>query len=108
MNQGPLHGALIRQWKEDKLLWIEHNLTAYDGHRVHIEFSPGESELAVLKIVEADKAPPIPDAANGLVLDMLNGSMSNSPESLAEGYQRLFLDVAERLGKDEIGSSERA
>src|SRR5207302_496436 len=42
MIKGPLHGALLREWKDegDRWHWMEHPLAAYKGHRLHVEFSP--------------------------------------------------------------------
>ncbi|HEU5433787.1 MAG TPA: DUF1549 domain-containing protein, partial [Thermomicrobiales bacterium] len=45
MNNGPLHGAFIREWKSgERWQWIEHDLTAYAGRRMHVEFSPRPAE----------------------------------------------------------------
>ena len=42
MNNGPLHGALVREWQAgERFQWIEHDLSAYRGQRVHVEFIPG-------------------------------------------------------------------
>ena len=62
--QGPLHGALVKsynagnQWK-----WVTHDLTDYQGHRLHIEFSPkGDQPIRVSQVVIAPSTPKAPTA----------------------------------------------
>ncbi len=57
---GPLHGALLTEWTDGNKgwRWVRHDLTAYQGHRMHFEFSPsGPGELAIAKVVESDQQP---------------------------------------------------
>ena len=64
--QGPLHGRVVRAWDagDGGYRWIEHDLTDYAGHRVHLEFSPGDGgELALARVVESDDPLPPPDPA---------------------------------------------
>ena len=63
--QGPLHGALLREFKDDRnqWRWVEHPLAAYRGQRVHTEFSPiGPAPLAIAMVVQADAKPELPSA----------------------------------------------
>lgn len=61
MNEGPLHGALTLKWDTGESAgprWISHDLSAYSGHRTHIEFGPdGAAPLEILKVVEWAEAP---------------------------------------------------
>ncbi len=57
---GPLHGALLRDWPDTGKTWrwIAHDLTAYPGHRTHIEFTPnGANDLEIARVVESDHEP---------------------------------------------------
>ena len=108
MNNGPLHAALIRQWKAgDKPQWIEHDLTAYAGRRVHIEFSPRPAEeigagesglLSVAMVVEAEKAPGSLERPHAGLLQALSRQSPTSAEAAAGVYQQVFLGLAERFG----------
>jgi cytochrome c553 len=63
--QGPLHGSLLREFKDDRnqWRWVEHPLAAYRGQRVHTEFSPiGPAPLAIAMVVQADAKPELPAA----------------------------------------------
>ncbi|MFM7103100.1 MAG: DUF1549 domain-containing protein, partial [Verrucomicrobiota bacterium] len=61
MVEGPLHGRLVQAFDAGPAgvaRWVTHDLTDYRGHRVHVEFGPeGESELEVLRVVEAEAVP---------------------------------------------------
>ncbi len=59
MINGPLHGALIREFDtKEKFEWVEHNLSRYAGHDLHMEFVPlGEESLDVAMVVQAGKKP---------------------------------------------------
>jgi mono/diheme cytochrome c family protein len=71
VNAGPLHGALARRFPgDDQPRWIDFDLSAYRGEKVHLEFTPYDadelkpkqsSRLAVRGVVErsdATDAPP--------------------------------------------------
>jgi hypothetical protein len=59
MLEGPLHGALVADFDSaGQLRWVSHNLSAYAGHRVHLELSPlGEQALDLLMVVESPETP---------------------------------------------------
>ena len=59
---GPLHTLLVKEWGfKDGWHWVAQDLSEYKGHRVEIEFSPGnEFDTAISMIVESEKAPPDP------------------------------------------------
>ncbi len=66
INRGPLHGKLVvSSAGPDVWRWVEHDLSAYVGQRVHLEFSPfdakklkpGQSEQFALRgIIERPNA----------------------------------------------------
>ncbi|HEX7448671.1 MAG TPA: PSD1 and planctomycete cytochrome C domain-containing protein [Pirellulales bacterium] len=104
LNNGPLHGAMIREWQAgDRFQWIEHDLSAYAGRRAHVEFTPRSTgdlqtgmspRLAIAQIVEADRMPALPEV--GLPANLLAEANLVSLESLAAAYQQMFLALAER------------
>ncbi|MBM3902438.1 MAG: DUF1553 domain-containing protein [Verrucomicrobia bacterium] len=61
MVTGPLHGQLIGHFDSGPTSaprWVTHDLTAYGGHRTHIEFGPvGDRPLEVLMVVESPEVP---------------------------------------------------
>jgi hypothetical protein len=117
MINGPLHGALVKSWKgTDKFQWIEHDLSAYKGRRVHIEFSPQDpadkdqtpAGLAIRMIVDGDSRPADIDGPNPLLVSLLNDQSITSPETLASAYQRLLTAANDRLAKNAIHNSDNA
>ncbi len=116
---GPLHGAVLREWKGDanKWQWVQHDLTAYAGHHMHFEFSPiGDESLAIARVVDSPNQPALdvqalaerPDGPNRLLVELLAGEAKQSIEALARGYQQLCLQVAEHLAADKIADSAPA
>ncbi len=61
MVEGPLHGQLVKTFDSgpgEGPRWLTHDLSAYAGHRAHIEFGPeGDADLDVLMVVEAGEPP---------------------------------------------------
>ncbi len=118
MNNGPLHGALIGEWKAgDRFQWIEQNLSAYAGHRLHIEFSPrpaselaaAESpQLAIAMIVEADHPPAPLERPHQALLQAISSNGSLSPENVAQAYEQTVLRAAERFGAQNDEASAAA
>jgi hypothetical protein len=77
MIRGPLHAALLREWKAegDHWHWVEHPLAAYKGHRLHVEFSPAASgELEFAMVVQSAEKPPLPELTSRLLLAALHGA----------------------------------
>jgi len=64
---GPLHGALLREFKHDKpheWHWVGHSLEGYRGHRLHLEFSPADdAECGIAMVVQQDSSPALPSTA---------------------------------------------
>jgi hypothetical protein len=93
MVNGPLHGQLVRGWEAATgWQWVEHDLTKYAGHRVHVEFTPadGAAEFAVALVVEADRAPGQLRWPNSLIWNLLRDTAPQSLEELAEGLTSLL------------------
>jgi hypothetical protein len=117
---GPLHGALVQSWDATvpgKLLWVEHDLTRYKGHRAHIEFSPKESkpgqaaasqELAVLAVFEADQAPGAAVSPSTTFFTKLVAAELATPDALAHAYETMFLQAIDQLASDKIIGSRDA
>lgn len=60
---GPLHGQIQLDFDkgDGNLRWITHDLRPYQGHRVHVEFSPhADQPFEILRVVQAERAPPLP------------------------------------------------
>ena len=53
---GPLHGQSIKEWDNAAgARWIVQDLSAYRGHRIHVEFSPrGDEDLRVMMVICGD------------------------------------------------------
>jgi hypothetical protein len=113
---GPLHGAVLKEWKGDanNWQWIQHDLVAYAGHHAHFEFSPlGDEPLAIARVVDSNNHPAVaeferPDPPNRLLADLVAGPSRQSIEALARGYQQLCLQTAEHLGAAKIAGSAQA
>jgi hypothetical protein len=104
MISGPLHGQLLLPLDAGNgFRWVEHNLTAYQGQPVYVEFTatPG-APFAVAMIVQAEHMPGPPDAPNAAVLRLLAEAQGGGIDALAAGYARLLTDTAERLANDHV------
>lgn len=84
---GPLHGQTLLEWDNAAgARWVIHQLGAYKGHRIHVEFSPrGNDDLRVLEVV-CGVPPAIEyDAALGAVAPL--AARSQSLADLATAYR---------------------
>lgn len=65
MVAGPLHGVVARDYKTNKpneWRWETHPLADYQGHAIHIEFSPIDGEpFEVAVVAEGATRPNVPD-----------------------------------------------
>ena len=84
---GPLHGQIVQDIPFSKgLRWITHDLTPYQGHYAHIEFTPGkEGELAIAMVVQSDRAPALPTSA------FIPGGNFKNTNELAGAYESELL-----------------
>ncbi len=99
MLAGPLHGGLMATFDRGAdAAWVSHDLSAYAGHRLHLEFSAlGDSPLEVLQVVEAAEVPTWGTAAPW--------PLPRGAASLLEVAQRLQADCAAAL--DALASGGR-
>ncbi|MGH7139998.1 MAG: DUF1553 domain-containing protein, partial [Pirellulales bacterium] len=111
LNNGPLHAALIREWQAgERFQWIEHDLSAYRGQRVHLEFSPrrpGETKgdaspvLAIAMVVQGERPPSDVNVRALSDLAFTDAELA-SWESLSAAYQQRFTHAAEQLAADSL------
>ena len=132
---GPLHGALLKEWKGegDRWQWVEHKLTSYTGHRVHVQFSPGAATKApadagkvrargktkapnpagaeplnIAMVVQSDTKPPLPESLNELIESAIAAPSVTSPEAMAKAVQATFSQSARLMGEDKLATSASA
>ena len=94
---GPLHGQIQLDFDkgDGNLRWLTHDLRPYQGHRVHVEFSPtGDQPLEVLQVVQGERAPPLPLPSEiaGFETDFFLAAKGGdkSIDSLAAQYELLL------------------
>jgi hypothetical protein len=107
---GPLHGALLTEWPEGPSRgwrWVRHDLTAYKGHRLHVEFSPsGTGESAIAMVVDSDSEPNAIEEGDRLLRRVLaEGGPIESIEALARRCQSALSSV---LGRMETGAFDES
>ncbi len=97
---GPLHTVLVREWaNEDRWRWVSQDLSEYEGHRVAIEFSPGdEFNTAIAMIVESEKKPDSPVSAGQRLEQMLADRKANTTAAAGRACQELFTTASKSLG----------
>jgi len=95
MIAGPLHGVLMARFDAGtNPRWMTHDLSAYVGHRLHLEFSPdGDAPLDVFAAVDAAETPsgspcPLWEPATGVtepreIADALAKALSEALHLLA-------------------------
>ncbi len=111
MVHGPLHAALLKEWKGEGTdwHWVDQPLTDYVGHRLHVEFSPvAEGDFAVAMVVQTNDGPPRPEGGNQLVRAACEGQGVISLETLATALQQLFGDICGRISNGSIGAGPDA
>jgi len=104
--KGPLHGSMQQEIAtSDELRWVEHDLTPYRGHRVHVEFGPRpDSPLQILMVVEGETMPPLPN------LDLIPSVAKNSSEALtleeiAKRCSQSISETIDRLENNHLSDS---
>jgi hypothetical protein len=117
MIAGPLHGHLVRTFNTgDRFQWISHDLSAYQGQRIHLEFTPtGNAPLAVAQIAVGAASRAAPNSSPARLAGptpplLLPRSFADdeSAVAIAEKYQRIFLDTLSKLAADGIPGSDHA
>jgi hypothetical protein len=103
---GPLHAALIRSFAAgDRFQWILHDLSAYQGHRAHFEFTADSPDFAVSMVAQGDAPPKF---AGRPAEWLLNALAKESTADVAAAFQRQLVEVAELMAKDELHDPDRA
>jgi hypothetical protein len=107
---GPLHGQLVRTVNTgENFQWIAHDLSAYPGQRVHLEFTPtGSAPFAVAQIVQGKEPPALERGKQTRNVKAGLPADADAPEVLARSYQRLFLDTLDALAADRLINSPDA
>ena len=111
MINGPLHAALLKDWPagNGQWHWVEHALKGYDGHRLHVEFSPADQgECAIAMVVQSPSEPALPAGVSERLLAGLHEAKIKSPVTLAEATQRILAGVCEKLRADQVGDDDAA
>jgi cytochrome c553 len=111
---GPLHASTVASWKEEGRRWIAQNLRHYPSpdpdhplHRLHVEYTPASPDFEVLMVVQADAPPGDPfDRPHRPILEAIEAGPS--PRALAETYQKLMADAADRLAAGKLGAEPEA
>lgn len=103
---GPLHTVLVREWvHEDRWHWVSQDLSEYGGHRVAIEFSPGnEFNTAIALIVESEKKPDSPKSAGQRLSQILADRKANTLAAAGRACQELFTAASKSLGTTEVSA----
>ena len=101
---GPLHAALMRRLDGDgEWKWIEHDLSEYEGHTVHVELTPRPGQPFELAMVVAAQSPPgLVEPRNRLLRAALGFGRVHDREGLAQAYEDVFLEAARRLRDDRL------
>lgn len=106
---GPLHGRVLMEWDgpPNQWRWIRHDLTPYQNHRAHIEFTPrNPGEFVISRVVEADKEPALPDLHNTLLANSL--AAANDLASLGSGLQSAFQGALKTIGNSPTDHIDQA
>jgi len=99
---GPLHGALVLDFPaSSEFRWVTHDLTPYQGHFAHVEFTPAkDSDFAVAMVVQSPSAPPVPISDS---VEVRDARLANTRlERADDDAKRLiagFLAARERIAK---------
>lgn len=95
---GPLHTALIREWAfKDDWHWISQDLSEYAGHRVAIEFSPGdEFDTAIALVVESERVPVEPLTPGALLARELSDRNVKTLADAVTAYREIFITAGSR------------
>ncbi|MCE9531876.1 MAG: DUF1553 domain-containing protein [Planctomycetes bacterium] len=103
---GPLHGALILNFVAPSgFQWVTQDLSAYLGHRAHLEFSPNdENDFSIAMVVQGDR-PPAP--SNALTLLSRNLAELKEPtfDGAAELQGRLLQEIIAAWEKDSFNGT---
>ncbi|MBS0265510.1 MAG: PSD1 domain-containing protein [Planctomycetes bacterium] len=96
---GPIHTGLVREWGfDDRWRWESHDLSAYAGHRVALEFSPSnEFDTSIARIVESDQVPAEPVTAGRFAVQVATTGQVEGLEPVLKLYQELVSSAVHAL-----------
>lgn len=96
---GPVQTAQVREWSyKDHWHWVSHDLSEYPGHRVAIEFSPGnEFDTAIALIVESEQPPTDPWSAGQRLAHTLTERNVATVAEAAAVYQEIFTAASQSV-----------
>ena len=106
MISGPLHNQFLKDIPATpELRWVEHDLSSYQGQRLHVEFGPRQDEpFELYSVVIGDNPPPLPyQSPAQLVAQRL--SDVTSLEELNEQYSQLLTESLTQLEQSTLDSS---
>ena len=89
---GPVHTVQVREWGyKDHWHWISQDLSDYAGHRVAVEFSPGnEFDTAIAMIAESELPPADPLSPGQRLGRILKERHANTVAAAALVYHEMF------------------
>jgi hypothetical protein len=100
--EGPLHAQLLGKFDSNNVyMWQHMNLSAYTGHRAHLEFSAESPNFSIAKVVQGEQSPAPVETGSGQLARQLAGDGA-TPEALAKGYKRLIELALTRLGTNAL------
>jgi hypothetical protein len=108
--EGPLHGQLVRDTGPDTsntVRWFTLDLTAYKGHRLHLELTPkGDANFRILRVVEGESPP----AESPLSPPIALAAIADRPtlEAAAGEYQRRIENTLKLIADDAVASQPDA
>ena len=99
---GPLHAQLLEKFDSKNVYtWQSMNLSAYIGHRAHLEFSAESPNFSIAKVIQGEQSPAPVETGSGQLARQLAADCAN-PEALAKGYKRVIGLASTRLGSNAI------
>jgi cytochrome c553 len=115
---GPLHGSLIIDFPATAgFRWVMHDLTAYQGHHVHVEFTAGkDTDFAVAMVVQGPATPATPTAdpagderdVSGLLERLKTGPPATARDArLANALLDSADEDAKKVAADYLAARER-
>ena len=92
---GPLHRALVRKvdGKVGEWRWERMDLSAYPGHRCHLEFTADSEDFAVAMVVQRQDAPPLPPSATLPPLDTVHDTIEKFASAQRFAFTAAFRDT---------------
>ena len=98
---GPLHGQLVNKFEsKGGFQWQSIDLSAYNEHRAHLEFTSESRDFAIARVIQSEPASAATYKKQSAALIKMLSTEAASPDSLAKGYQRLMLDAVSKLEAD--------